>query len=259
MKLATWNVNSLRVRLEHVLDWLANHQPDCLVLQETKTTDPDFPVDALQQAGYQVAYTGQKTYNGVAILSKHPLTNIVMDLPDVSDPSQRRFIAANIGSLHIVNVYVPNGASLDSPKFPYKLDWLDKLAHYLKQQTTQHQHVIVMGDFNIAPHDTDVANPEHWHDCILVSEPERTAFQTLLATGFVDILAQQNNAQGNFSWWDYRAGAFHKNLGMRIDHILTTPALADTVKQCDVDKAPRKLKRPSDHAPVWADFMITPT
>ncbi len=255
IKLATWNVNSLRVRLQHVLDWLSTHQPDCLVLQETKTIDADFPAAALQDAGYHVTYTGQKTYNGVAILSKQMPSDIVIDLPDV-EPSQRRFIAASIGTLRIINVYVPNGASLDSPKFPYKLDWLAKLAAYLQQQTQQYTHVAVMGDFNIAPSDTDVAQPERWQGSVLVSEPERDVFNALLTVGFADLLQQQGNATGTYSWWDYRAGAFHKNLGLRIDHILVTPALATCAKQCGVDKHPRTLKRPSDHAPVWADFAL---
>ena len=252
-KIATWNVNSLRVRLPHVLNWLAAHQPDCLVLQETKVIDADFPKADIEAAGYHVAYTGQKTYNGVAILSKTPMTNIVLDLPAV-DADHKRFIAATVAGVRIVNVYVPNGASLDSPKYPYKLDWLEKLAHYLQTQVKDYAHLALMGDFNIAPSDADIAEPDKWQGQVLASAPERAAFDALLATGLADTLKTHIDTTGIYSWWDYRNGAYWKNIGLRIDHILTSPALLQNVQDCAVDKRERQRKRPSDHAPVWAEF-----
>ena len=252
-KIATWNVNSLRVRLNYVLNWLAVHQPDCLVLQETKVVDGDFPVEAIEQAGYQVTYTGQKTYNGVAILSRTPMMAVVFDLPGVV-PSEKRFMAASVNGVRIVNVYVPNGASLDSPKYPYKLDWLAKLATYLQSEVNKSQPIALMGDFNIAPTDADIAEPEKWQDQVLASEPERTAFDALLATDLIDVVKAHGDIAGQYSWWDYRFGAFRRNVGLRIDHILTTPDLSKCLHACGIDQQERGRERPSDHAPVWAEF-----
>ena len=256
MKMATWNVNSLRVRLEHVIDWLSTHQPDCLVLQETKTTDDDFPIEPLLETGYHVIYTGQKTYNGVAIISKEKPSDVVYALPGV-DSDEKRFLAANIGNKHIIDVYVPNGAALDSPKYPYKLDWLAKLRDYLEDAVQAHQHVIIAGDFNIAPSDQDVYAPDRWQGSVLVSDKERQAFSALLKTGLFDMgcVDETTPLDQRYTWWDYRNGAYWKNQGLRIDHILATKALSKTAKTVSVDRRCRQLKRPSDHAPVWLEFQ----
>lgn len=253
-KLATWNVNSLRVRLPHVLEWLKKNQPDVLALQETKLVDEDFPTDDLQAAGYHVQYIGQKTYNGVALLSRHPIEAVCTQLEDFADP-QRRIIMGTIAGVRFVNCYVPNGASLDSEKYPYKLDWLAHLRQTLAQQYQDYSAFVVVGDFNIAPDDRDVYDPEYWHDRILVSEPERDALQAILALGFDDVF-RRFDQEVPFSWWDYRAAAFRRNQGLRIDLVLTSPALTASCQTCYVDKEPRGWERPSDHAPVVAAFEL---
>lgn len=257
LKLASWNVNSLRVRLPQVLDWLAENQPDLLGLQETKLQDENFPFDALQAAGYNVVANGQKTYNGVALLARQPLapTEIERELPGIDDP-QRRFLAATCGPLRFINLYVPNGAEVGSEKFDYKLDWLDALLEYLKQQQQQYPNLVVVGDFNIAPEDRDVHDPAVWAGSVLVSEPERQRFRQLLELGFVDSFRLFDQPAQSFSWWDYRAAAFRRNLGLRIDHILISENLADKVCGATIDTAPRKLERPSDHAPVVIKLNI---
>lgn len=252
-KIATWNVNSLNVRLPQVLDWLRDRQPDILTLQETKVTDPDFPTLDIAEAGYQSAFAGQKTYNGVAILSRLPAGGIVTDIPGTTDP-QRRVLGATIGDVRVLNLYVPNGQAVGSDKFAYKLAWLDRLAAWLETELAHHSQLVVLGDFNIAPDDRDVHDPEAWAGQVLCSESERAAFQRLLDLGLADtfrLFPQEDHA---FSWWDYRAAAFRRNLGLRIDHILASPALAAACTTCLVDKAPRRLERPSDHAPVIAEF-----
>lgn len=252
-KIATWNVNSLNVRLPQVLDWLRDRQPDILALQETKVTDPDFPTLDIAEAGYQSAFAGQKTYNGVAILSRLPAGGIVADPPGTTDP-QRRVLGATIGDVRVLNLYVPNGQAVGSDKFAYKLAWLDRLAAWLETELAQHSQLVVLGDFNIAPDDRDVHDPEAWAGQVLCSESERAAFRRLLDLGLTDtfrLFPQEDHA---FSWWDYRAAAFRRNLGLRIDHILASPALAAACTTCLVDKAPRRLERPSDHAPVIAEF-----
>jgi exodeoxyribonuclease III len=252
LKLATWNVNSLRVRLPHVMQWLATNQPDVLALQETKLVDEDFPAEVLQAAGYYVQYAGQKTYNGVALLSKHPIENVQIQLNDFDDP-QRRVIAATIAGVRIVNCYVPNGESLESEKYQYKLQWLAQLHRELARQSQQYSALVVVGDFNIAPEDRDVHDPVYWHDRVLVSAPERQALQKLLALGFDDVFRQFDQTI-RFSWWDYRAAAFRRNLGLRIDLVLTSKQLTSSCQACYVDKVPRGWERPSDHAPVVAEF-----
>ena len=252
MKIATWNVNSLKVRLEHVLQWLAENQPDILALQETKLTDDNFPVTAINAAGYQVVYSGQKTYNGVAIISRKTANDIVTDFPNFNDP-QRRILGATINGVRILNLYVPNGGSLDSEKYQYKLNWLSHLLEYVKEQLIMYKKLVVLGDFNIAPADIDVHDPELWRDSILCSPAERTKLHNLLLLGLVDIY-RQLNTESEYSWWDYRQAAFRRNMGLRIDLILANKSLADMSKRVVIDKLARKWERPSDHAPVLAEF-----
>lgn len=255
-KVAAWNVNSLNVRLPQVLDWLREQQLDILALQETKLVDADFPTLDLANAGYQSVFSGQKTYNGVAILSRLPATELVTDLPGLQDP-QRRVLGATIGGMRVVNVYVPNGQAVGSDKYAYKLAWLDQLAAWLETELARYPRLIVLGDFNIAPEDRDVYDPAAWTGQVLCSAAERAAFRRLLDLGLQDAFRLFPHEEQTFSWWDYRAAAFRRNLGLRIDHILLSPALAAVCESCAVDQAPRRLERPSDHAPVIAEFNIT--
>ncbi len=249
MIIATWNVNSLRVRLEHLLNWLLTAKPDVVALQETKLIDADFPVAEITAAGYQVVFSGQKTYNGVALLSRFPISDVVTTVPNLEDP-QRRILAATINNVRIINLYVPNGSSVGSDKYIYKLDWLEKLTAFIQQQLTQHPQLVVLGDFNIAPEDRDVHDPKAWEGNVLVSEQERSALNTLMAHGLQDAFRLFEPAAGHYSWWDYRAAAFRRNMGLRIDHILLSTALAVQCKECIIDKTPRGWERPSDHVPV---------
>lgn len=253
MKIATWNVNSLRVRLPQVLQWLQHERPDLLALQETKLTDDQFPETDCVAAGYHVVFSGQKTYNGVAILSRAPVTDVVTDIPGLDDP-QRRVLAATCGETRLINLYVPNGESVESDKYRYKLDWLDKLTAWLKTELRQHAKLAVVGDFNIAPADPDVHDPEAWRGSVLFSDPEHAAFQRLLDLGLCDSFRRFDQPEKSFTWWDYRMNAFRRNLGLRIDHILASDALCDACTGCTIDKAPRGWERPSDHAPVIAEF-----
>lgn len=255
MQIATWNVNSLRVRLPQVIGWLAQSPVDVLALQETKLTDAEFPRQALEQAGYQVQFSGQKTYNGVALLSRWPLENIVRDIPDFEDPL-RRVLAATTNGVRVINLYVPNGQSVGSDKYEYKLRWLAALTRWLSAEAAQHDKLVVLGDFNIAPEDRDVHDPAAWVGNVHVSEPERTALKTLLEVGLIDVFRQFEQPEKSYSWWDYRMLAFRRNHGLRIDLILASPAFAKICKACRVDREPRKVERPSDHAPVIADFVI---
>ena len=255
IEIATWNVNSLNVRLPQVLDWLRDQQPDILALQETKLTDPGFPTLDIAEVGYRAVFAGQKTYNGVAILSRLPACEIVTDLPGLDDP-QRRVLGATIGNIRVLNLYVPNGQAVGSDKYAYKLAWLDRLAVFLETELARYPRFVMLGDFNIAPDDRDVHDPAAWAGQVLCSEPERTAFRRLLDLGLQDTFRQFSQEDRTFSWWDYRAAAFRRNLGLRIDHILASPALAAVCTACRVDKAPRSWDRPSDHAPVVAEFAI---
>jgi len=245
------------VRLPQVLEWLDRHQPDILGLQETKTTDENFPVDILEAAGYGVTYAGQKTYNGVAVLSKRAIRDVVTELPGMDDP-QRRVLGATIGSgddaLRFLNLYVPNGAEVGSDKYAYKLEWLAALERYLDRQLSEHQNLVVVGDFNIAPDDRDVHDPEEWRDKILCSKPEREALRRLLDLGLSDCFRIFEQEEGIFSWWDYRAAGFRRNRGLRIDLILASAAMSARCTASYVDVEPRRLERPSDHAPVVAEF-----
>lgn len=255
MKIATWNVNSLRVRLPQVLDWLAAESPDVLAMQETKVLNADFPASAFTEAGYEVSYNGQKTYNGVATVYRGVVANVQTDLPNMEDP-QRRFLALTVGPVRIVNVYVPNGERVDSEKYAYKLRWLEKLSMSLAAEIPEQPMLIVLGDFNVAPEDRDVHDPAAWEGQVLCSEPERTAFQRLLDVGLSDSFRLFDQAEAEYSWWDYRMGAFRRNRGLRIDHLLVTEALGRACLSCRIDKTPRKNQRPSDHTPVIAEFCI---
>ena len=253
MKLATWNVNSLKVRLPQVLDWLAANPIEVLCLQETKQQDADFPEDELQAAGYHSVFIGQRTYNGVAILSREKASDVQTGIPGFED-EQKRVIAATFGDLRVVCVYIPNGQSIDSDKYQYKLGWLRALHDWLKQELVRYPKLVLLGDYNIAPEDRDVHDPAAWVGNVLVSEPERDAFRALQALGLKDSYRLFEQPEKTFSWWDYRMMAYRRNMGMRIDHILISEPLVPQCKSCVIDKAPRKLERPSDHTPVVVEL-----
>ena len=255
MRIATWNVNSLKVRLPHVLDWLATAEVDVLGLQELKLTEDKFPFAELRAAGYEAVVNGQKTYNGVALLSRLPMADVTLDMPDYQD-EQKRVITASVGGVRVVNAYFPNGQSLDSDKYRYKLDWLDAMKGYMASELTRHDKLCLVGDYNIAPTDADVKTPDEWVGQVLVSEPERAAFNALIAQGFYDCFRRFPQPEKTFSWWDYRMMAFRRNNGLRIDHILASPKLAEACTACVIDKEPRKKEQPSDHAPVVANFTV---
>jgi exodeoxyribonuclease-3 len=251
MHIATWNINSLKVRLPQVLDWLEKHRPDALCLQELKLEDARFPLAEIEAAGYSAVFSGQKTYNGVAILSREPATNIVCGIAGYDDP-QRRVISADIAGARLVCAYVPNGQSVDSEKYVYKLNWLASFSSWLAQELATHSRLAVLGDFNIAPDDRDVHDPKAWEGQVLVSGPEREAFQRLIGLGFTDSFRLFEQAEKSYTWWDYRMNGFRRNLGMRIDHILLSPGLSAYCAACAIDLEPRRNERPSDHAPVIA-------
>ena len=253
MKLATWNVNSLKVRLPHVLKWLTENPVDILCLQETKQQDEDFPRDELQVAGYHSVFSGQKTYNGVAILSREPVGDIQYGIPGYAD-EQKRVIAAAFGDVRVVCIYVPNGQSVDSEKYYYKLDWLNALRDWLKDELKRYPKLAVLGDYNIAPEDRDVYDPVVWQGSVLVSEAERIQFSSLLKIGLHDSFRMFEQAEKSYTWWDYRMMAFRRNRGLRIDHILVSDALVAQCKSCVIDKGTRTLERPSDHAPILVEI-----
>jgi len=249
MQLATWNVNSLTVRLPQVLDWLAANPVDALVLQETKTTDDKFPREAIEAAGYQVAFFGQKTYNGVALLSRTPIANVVKNIPGFED-DMARVIAGTVGDVRVIGAYFPNGQAPDSDKFVYKMRWLEALQHWLREELAQHPKLVLMGDFNITVDDRDVWDAVALKDTIHCTAEERAHFQALIDLGTHDAFRLFEQAEKSYSWWDYREFAFRRNRGLRIDHILVSDALKASVQACVIDKAPRKNERPSDHTPV---------
>ncbi len=249
MKLATWNVNSLNVRLPHVLDWLTSNKPDVLCLQETKLEDFKFPYEAIAEAGYHSVHSGQKTYNGVAILSLAPAEDVTFGITNFID-HQKRVISATVDSKRIVCAYFPNGQSVDSDKYIYKLRWIQALHDWLSKELKNHSELVLLGDFNIAPEDKDCYDPVGWKDQVLVSQQERKAFKEFEALGLVDTFRLFEQTDSSFSWWDYRMGAFRRNMGLRIDHILVSQALKNSCRASYIDKEPRKLERPSDHAPV---------
>ncbi len=258
MKIATWNVNSLNVRLPHVIDWVKKNQPDILCLQETKQINDKFQYEAFSDIGYHSYHNGQKTYNGVAIISKKELNHINFNLPDFDDP-QKRIISGTWNSnsnekIYIVCAYIPNGQSVGSDKFIYKINWLNKFYEWVEELTKKYDGIILTGDFNIAPEDKDCHDPNQWVGQILVSPEEREFFNNILNIGFHDSYRKINPEKQEYSWWDYRMAGFRRNLGMRIDHILVSSKIISEVKNSYIDKEPRKLERPSDHTPVVTEL-----
>jgi exodeoxyribonuclease III len=254
VKLATWNVNSLKVRLPHLLDWLGREQPDVVCLQETKTEDANFPADELRQAGYQPLYLGQRAYNGVAILTRDAASDVVATIPEFAD-EQKRVLAVTVGGVRVMCVYVPNGESVASEKYRYKLSWLAALQKWLAHELKAHPQLALLGDYNIAPEERDVHDPRLWEGKVLFSEPERAAFRGLLSLGLKDSFRLFEQPERSFSWWDYRMNAFKRNLGLRIDHILLSQELAGRARGSRIDKSLRALERPSDHAPVVTELQ----
>ena len=248
-KIATWNVNSIAVRLPQLLDWLQARQPDVLVLQETKVVDAKFPHEALAEAGWQAQCFGQPTYNGVAVLSRAPAVDVVRNIPGFDDP-QARVIAATVDGLRVVGAYFPNGQAPGSDKFAYKMAWLEALQAWLRAELLRHPDLVLMGDFNIAPDDRDVYDPEAWRGQIHCTDEERAHFHALLGLGLVDSFRLFEQPPKSWSWWDYRNLAFRRNQGLRIDHVLVSETLRGRVLECAIDKEPRRNERPSDHAPV---------
>jgi exodeoxyribonuclease-3 len=253
VKIATWNVNSLKVRLPHVLDWLASAKPDVLALQETKTKDEAYPADVFRDLGYEVRFSGQPAYNGVALISRAEIAEVVTDIEGLEDP-QRRVLAATVKGVRIWNLYVPNGQTVESDKYQYKLRWLAALGQQIARELPLYPRTVLLGDFNIAPEDRDVYDPEAWRGQVLCSEPERAALKVLLDLGLRDVFRNFEQAEKSYSWWDYRQAAFRRDMGLRIDLILASEALASQCLACSIDKEPRRLERPSDHTPVMAEF-----
>jgi exodeoxyribonuclease III len=254
MRIASWNVNSLNVRQPHLTDWLTARQPDVVALQETKLEDARFPDDALAALGYRSVFSGQKTYNGVAILSREPASDVCIGIRGFED-EQKRVIAATVGGVRIVDLYVVNGQSVGSEKYEYKLRWLAACREWLMEERARHPNLIVLGDFNIAPDDRDVHDPAIWNDSsILTSTAERAALKAITDLGLFDSYRQHSAEGGQFSWWDYRAAGFRRNLGLRIDLVLISEALRARCKAAAIDREPRTWERPSDHAPVWVDL-----
>ena len=255
MKIASWNVNSLKVRLPHLQQWLAEAQPDIVALQETKVTDDKFPVDEIAAMGYRAVFSGQKTYNGVAILAKDDIVDVVTDIEGLDDP-QRRILAATVGDIRVVNLYVVNGKALGDEKYTYKLHWLARVRDFLEAEIARHPKLVVLGDFNICRDDRDVYDPVAWGEDIFCSPPERAALQALLDVGLHDSFRLFTEDAGIFSWWDYRQAAFRRNMGLRIDLILISDALKSVATSSIIDKAPRKWEQPSDHAPVALELNL---
>lgn len=250
MKIASWNVNSLNVRLPHLLQWLGQAQPDVVALQETKLEDGRFPAQAIADAGYQTVFTGQKTYNGVALLARSSPQDVLTDIPGYAH-EHRRVIAATVDGVRIVNLYVVNGEAVGSEKYAFKLAWLAAVTRWLADELARHPRMVVLGDFNIAPEDRDVHDPKRWREKILCSTPERAALQALLGLGLHDAFRLRHEDGGHYSWWDYRLAAFQRGWGLRIDLTLVSEALREAVAEVGIDTAPRTWERPSDHTPVW--------
>lgn len=255
MKIATWNVNSLKVRLPQVLDWASKQRPDVLCLQETKLEDANFPSAQIGAAGYQVLFNGQKTYNGVAILSRAGSSEPVTAIPALAD-EQKRVLAATIEGIRVVCLYVPNGESVGSDKYQYKLRWLAAVRDWLTLELSRNARLAVLGDFNVAPEARDVHDPQLWEGKVLFSEPERDALRRVMEVGLQDSFRLFEQPKGSFTWWDYRMNSFRRKMGLRIDHILLSEALARQCTSCFIDVEPRGAERPSDHAPVIAELRL---
>jgi exodeoxyribonuclease-3 len=257
MKIASWNVNSLNVRLPHLLEWLKIGNPDVLVLQETKLEDHKFPQAEIEAAGYRVVFDGQKTYNGVAILSKTEITEVQRGIPGFAD-EQKRVLAATVNGVRIIDLYVVNGQAVGSEKYEYKLRWLEAMTDWVREEMQRYPQLVVLGDFNIAPDARDVHDPVVWNDdSILTSTAERAALNKLLALGLHDSFRLHSDEAGVFSWWDYRMAGFRRNLGLRIDLVLISEALKSRAAAAGIEREPRTWERPSDHAPVWVSPVLT--
>ncbi|MDT8449538.1 MAG: exodeoxyribonuclease III [Wenzhouxiangellaceae bacterium] len=255
MKIATWNVNSLKVRLPQVLEWLEGQRPDVLGLQETKLVDESFPVREFDDIGYSAAFSGQPTYNGVALLSRHRADDVVTEIPGFDDP-HKRVMAGTVDGVRVIDLYVVNGKAVGDPKYDWKLEWLAAVTAWVEDELKRHDRLAVVGDFNIAPEDRDVHDPEAWHEKILCSTPERDALKKLLAPGLTDCYRLFDQPERVYSWYDYRQMAFRRKMGLRIDLILASKVLADQCTASEIDLEPRRNERPSDHAPVWAEFDV---
>ena len=255
MILATWNVNSVNTRLAHLIEWLSFVKPNVLCLQETKVVDEKFPLAEIQALGYSVEIYGEKSYNGVAIISDKPLSNVVRGLHQEVGPGSKRIIAGSYDDIRIVDVYIPNGGELGSDKYAYKLEWLAAFRDYLDTQHSNNENLVVTGDFNIAPDDRDVFDPKIYGGQIMCSHTERESLEAIRQWGLVDVFRKVHEEAGLFSWWDYRMNAFRRNIGFRIDHVWATSSLAERVKSIYIDREPRKMEQPSDHAPVVAEFV----
>jgi len=255
MKITSWNVNSLKVRLDQVIEWVGANRPDVIGLQETKLTDEKFPAEAIQQAGYHAAFTGQATYNGVALLSREPAEDVRLEIPGFDDP-HRRVIAGTFDGVRVINLYVVNGKAVGDEKYEWKLQWLEAVTRWIADEARQHEKLVVVGDFNIAPEDRDVHDPEAWHEKILCSTPERTALQNMMGLGLADTYRMFEQPDRVYSWYDYRQMAFRRKMGLRIDLVLASKAMAEKCTASDIDLEPRRNERPSDHAPVTAVFSL---
>jgi len=253
MKIVSWNVNSLNIRLAHLQQWCSLSSPDVIALQETKTENEKFPINEIEKMGFFSIFSGQKSYNGVAILSRQPLKDIVTDIPGLEDP-QRRILAASVGGLRIVNLYVVNGQEVGSEKYAYKLHWLEKITEFLREELRRYPRMIVLGDFNITPEDRDVHDPDAWREQILCSTAEREALKKIFALGLHDTFRLFNQDTEKFSWWDYRQAAFRRNMGLRIDLVLVSDALKSHCMNAIIDSTPRRWERPSDHAPCIVEI-----
>ena len=257
MKVATWNINGINSRIRLVLEWCQREQPDVLCLQETKCVDARFPHRKFREAGFDyVEYSGEKAYNGVAIVSKFQISNFERSLPDDDESASKRFLAGDINGIRVINVYVPHGTLIGSEKFDYKLKWLSRLRKYFDKRFSSGENVLLCGDLNVAPHELDVWKPSLWANKLHFTKPEREAILNLKRWGFVDLFRQMNDESREYSWWDYFHHSFEKDRGLRIDHIWTSPPLAESCIRCWIDKEPRKLEKTSDHAPVIAEFKI---
>ncbi len=255
MKIASWNVNSLKVRLPHLEEWLASARPDIVALQEIKMETAAFPHAALESLGYRAVVSGQKTYNGVAVLAREMPDDVATAIPGFAD-EQRRVLAATVGDVRVVDLYVVNGQEVGSDKYRYKLDWLAAVTAWLREELARHPKLVVLGDFNIAPDDRDVHDPEAWHEQVLCSVAERSALKQILELGLHDSFRLKHDSPGQFSWWDYRQAAFRRNLGLRIDLVLISEALRQALCDAGIDREPRRWERPSDHAPVWIELAL---